>query len=294
VEPAREDVTPELLTPTSVRQLLQAHGLHPRKAVGQHFVVDPNTVRKMVRDAQVGPDDVVLEVGPGLGSLTRALAASARRVIAVEIDDSFVALLRDTLGDVAQVEVVHGDALRVDLDEMVGGVDARLIANLPYNVATPIVLRALDAAHIRDVFVTVQREVGQRWAARPGSRVYGGVSAKIALAADARVVATVPRTAFHPVPKVDSVTVHIVRRADAPPLEERRRVAEVIDAAFAQRRKTVRNALRAVYPEHDVDVALDAADVTPSFRAEQLDAATFRALAAVLRGRAGVGPGERR
>ncbi|MGH3442865.1 MAG: 16S rRNA (adenine(1518)-N(6)/adenine(1519)-N(6))-dimethyltransferase RsmA, partial [Nitriliruptorales bacterium] len=236
----------DLLTPADVRRLLVSHGIAPRKAAGQNFVVDANTVRKIVRDAGVEPHDVVLEVGPGLGSLTLALAEAAARVAAVEVDAGLVAALAEVLEGVTNVEVVHADALRTDLGDVVGGGPARFIANLPYNVATPLVLDVLANEAFTDLFVMVQREVGQRWAADVGDELYGAVSVKIALAARAEIAAQVPRTVFHPVPKVDSVTVRIRRRPDAPSRDERARIARVVDAAFGQRRKTLRNSLRAV------------------------------------------------
>ncbi len=265
-----------LLTPTDVRRLLDAHGLAPRRSAGQNFVIDANTVRKIVRDAEVDEDDVVLEVGPGLGSLTLGLATVARRVVGVEIDAGLVRALEEVVGALPNVEIVHADALDVDLGAAVGGGPARLIANLPYNIATPLVMRALGEPAVSDLFVMVQREVGQRWTARPGDEQYGGVSVKVRLAAEARIVAHVPRTVFHPVPNVDSVTVAIGRRSDAPPLEERRAVHRVVDAAFGHRRKTLRNALRSL--ADDAGERLERAGIDPGARAEELDVAEFRRL----------------
>lgn len=272
----------QLLTPSDVRRLLDAHGLAPRRSAGQNFVVDPNTVRKIVRDAELEPGDVVLEVGPGLGSLTLALARVAERIVAVEIDAGFVRVLDEVLDGLEHVEVVHADALRTDLDALVDGGPARLIANLPYNIATPLVLQVLDGEAIDDLFVMVQREVGERWIAGPSDPAYGAVSAKVRLVAEAEIVATVPRTVFHPAPNVDSVTVRLRRRPDAPVSAERVRIAEVIDTAFAHRRKTLRNTL--------APLATDAADllgsvgIDPSARAEELDVPDFRRITDALHG----------
>ena len=149
------------LTPTDVRRLLHEHGLAPRKSSGQNFVVDPNTVRRIVEASGVGPADTVLEVGPGLGSLTIPLADAAARVVALEIDAGLVRVLEETFADDANVTIVHGDALRADLAALVDGGPATLVANLPYNVATPIVMRALEAGDaIGEQYVMVQREVG--------------------------------------------------------------------------------------------------------------------------------------
>lgn len=274
---------PGALTPGDVRRLLDEHGLAPRRAAGQNFVVDPNTVRKVVRDAGVVPGDVVLEVGPGLGSLTVVLADVARRVVAVEVDAGLAGVLREVVAGRDNVEVVHADALRVDLDALVGE-PARMVANLPYNVATPIVVRALDGDLVRDAFVMVQREVGERWAAHPGDPLYAGISVKLALVADVAVVAAVPRTVFHPVPNVDSVTVRIIRRPDAPPPEERRATVALVEAAFATRRKTLRNTLRGLVD----DATLAAVGIDPSARAEELGPDDFLRLA---RARVGTGRG---
>ncbi|HEX9889807.1 MAG TPA: 16S rRNA (adenine(1518)-N(6)/adenine(1519)-N(6))-dimethyltransferase RsmA [Nitriliruptorales bacterium] len=271
----------QLLTPKDVQRLLDVHGLAPRRAAGQNFVVDPNTVRKIVRDARVEPDDEVLEIGPGLGSLTLGLAEVVRRVVAVEIDQGMVRALDETVGHLDNVEVVHADALRTDLSTLVAP-GARLVANLPYNVATPLVFGALDSGAFRDLFVMVQREVGERWAASPGDPPYGAVSVKLALVADVVIVSHVPRTVFLPVPNVDSVTVRVTPRAHAPTGPARERIVDLIDAAFAARRKTLRNNLKRIAPLERVLAACRAAGIDPGARAETLDVADFGRLAESL------------
>lgn len=273
------------LTPTEVRDLLQRHGLAPRKRAGQNFVVDPNTVRRIVAAAGLGPDDVVVEVGPGLGSLTVALADVVRRVVAVEIDAGLVGALAEVLADTPNVEVVHADALRIDLGALVGGGPARMVANLPYNVATAIVVGAMGSGAFHDAFVMVQREVGERWAARPGQRAHAAVSVKLALVSDVEVVLAIPRTVFLPVPNVDSVMVRLTRRPDALGPEAYARVAAVVDRAFSSRRKSLRSVLAA--PGLDVEAVCRSADVDPGARAETLDAAAFVRLSAALEGAAG-------
>lgn len=268
---------PAAITPRVAAALLARHGLAPRRAAGQNFVVDPNTVARIVAAARIRPDDTVLEIGPGLGSLTLPLARTARRVVAVEIDTGLAAVVADLTAPLGNVEVVVGDALRIDLDAVLGE-DARLVANLPYNVATPLLFTALESSHVVDAYVMVQREVGERWAAGVGHPLYGGVSVKIALAAVATVDLTISRHVFLPVPNVDSVMVRVVRRPDARPLAERRRVSAVVDAAFTQRRKTLRNNLRAAYGDTGV-AALEAAGIDPGARAETLDVDDFLRLA---------------
>lgn len=276
------DAVPDAVTPSVAARLLDQHGLAPRRTAGQNFVVDPNTVDRIVHAAGIAPQDAVLEVGPGLGSLTLALARVARRVVAVEIDSGLAGVVRDLTAGLDNVEIVHDDALRADLDALLGE-PARVVANLPYNVATPLVFALLGAEHVRDLYVMVQREVGQRWAARPGDPLYAGVSVRLALAASAKIDLTVPRSVFLPVPNVDSVMVRVQRRPDALPLVERRRVSAVVDAAFAARRKTLRNNLRSVYGDAGVQ-ALHDAGVDPSARAETLDVGAFVAVARALGG----------
>ena len=268
-----------LLTPSTAREVLERHGLATRKRAGQHLLVDPNTVRRIVAAALLDADDVVLEIGPGIGSLTLGLAPAVRRIVAVEIDAGFVAALAEVLADVAGVEVVHADALDVDLAALVDGGPARLVANLPYNIATPIVMNALASGAFTDLFVMVQREVGERWAARPGDADYAGVSAKLGVLADVTVVLHVPRGVFLPVPNVDSVMARLVRRVDAPGPERFAAIARVIDAAFSQRRKTLRNTLRQLGTAEEVADAAADAGVDLASRAEQLAPATLVRLA---------------
>lgn len=280
-------MTAALLTPSEVRRLLSAHGLAPHKRLGQNFVVDANTVRKVAREAGVSTGDLVVEVGPGLGSLTLALRAEGARVVAVEIDAGMVRALREVVGADPGVRVVHADALAIDFAGLVAGdPSAHLVANLPYNVATPLVLRALEARVFSGLLVMVQREVGERWAAGVGSPSYGAVSVKVAMLAAARVAATVPRSAFYPVPNVDSVTVALT---PAPWREDvdRAAVAALVTEGFAQRRKRLRNALaRPQRPPAVIEGALVTAGLDAGARAEELDVGAWIVLTRVLEGRA--------
>ncbi len=250
-------------------------------------MVDPNTVRRIVTAAGVGPGAHVLEIGPGLGSLTLGLAAVAGHVTAVEIDAGFVTALAEVLADVDHVDVVHADALATDVDALVSGGPVRVVANLPYNVATPLLFHLLAAPAVTDLYVMVQREVGERWQARVGDPLYAGVSLKLALRATAAIESTVPRTVFHPVPGVDSVMVRVTRRADAPDPVTYARQAALVDAVFAQRRKTLRNNLRAVLAPEVLLPAAEVAGIDLSARAETLDVAAIRRLDAALGGSAG-------
>lgn len=267
-----------LLTPADVTRLLAEHGLAPRRTAGQNLLIDPNTVRRIVRTAGLSPDDEVLEIGPGLGSLTLGLAPVVRHVTAVEIDAGFVSALGEVLAGVDNVEVVHADALAVDLDQLVAHRPVRAVANLPYNVATPLLFRLLASTSVVDAYVMVQREVGERWQAQVGQPLYAGVSAKLALLAEVQLELTIPRSVFHPVPNVDSVMVRVTRRSDAPDPDTYRRLAGLIEAAFAQRRKTLRNTLRAVADPDRLAAAASAAGVDLAARAETLDVAAIRRL----------------
>jgi len=275
-----------LLTPADVTRLLSERGLAPRRAAGQNFVIDPNTVRRIVRTAGLSPADEVLEVGPGLGSLTLGLAAAARHVVAVEIDAGFVAALDQVLAGVDNVEVVHADALTVDLEQLVAGRPVRAVANLPYNVATPLLFRLLATPAVIDAYVMVQREVGERWQAQVGDPSYAGVSAKLALLAEVQVELSIPRSVFHPVPNVDSVMVRVSRRPDAPDEATYRRLATLIETAFSQRRKTLRNTLRSVASRERLAAAAAEAGIDLGARAESLDAAAIRRLDQALDRRA--------
>ena len=268
-----------LLTPTAARDLMARHGLAMRKRDGQNLLVDPNTVRRIVAAAGLAPDDVVLEVGPGIGSLTLALAPEVRRVLAVEIDAGFIAALTEVLAEVDNVEVVHADALTVDLTALVDGGPARMVANLPYNIATAIAIETLATGAFSELFVMVQREVGERWAARPGDATYSGVSAKLGILADVTIELAIPRNVFLPVPNVDSVMVRLVRRSDAPDTVGFARIGAVIEAAFAQRRKTLRNTLRALAAGETIAIAAAEAGIDLGQRAEELSPVDLTRLA---------------
>lgn len=273
---------PGLLGAADVRRLAAALGLAPAKALGQNFVHDANTVRRIVRIAHVAAGDRVLEVGPGLGSLTLGLLEAGARLTVVEIDRRLASALPGTVADrmpaaAGRLEVVTGDAMRVD----VPGEPERLVANLPYNVAVPILLRLLaETPSLTAGVVMVQAEVGERLAAAPGSKVYGVPSVKAAWYGGFALAGTVPRGVFWPVPNVDSVLVRF-ERGTAPGGEALRgRVFRLVDAAFAQRRKTLRQSLSPVLGGTAAATAvLEAAGVDPAERGERLSVERFVALA---------------
>jgi 16S rRNA (adenine1518-N6/adenine1519-N6)-dimethyltransferase len=255
------------LNPGQVTDLLARAGRSPSRALGQNFVVDANTVRRIARLAGVGPGDRVVEIGAGLGSLSLALAETGAEVLAVEIDRHLVPLLRETV-EPHGVSVVEADAMTLDWDALLGPGPWVLIANLPYNVATPLVADLLDfVPAVTRMLVMVQREVGERLAATVGADAYGAVSVKVAYWATAKVVGLVPPTVFLPKPKVESALVAIERRA-APAVDaDRARLFELVRAGFGQRRKMLRRSLAAlVTPD-----AFERAGVRPDARAEELD-----------------------
>ena len=289
------------LTAAEVRRLLREREIRPAKALGQNFVADPNTVRRIVRLAGVEPGNRVVEIGPGLGSLTLALAEAGASVVALELDRRLAEVVREVTAGLP-VAVVVGDALRVRFDEVLAAAPSgdpadssgdptdtssdpadrpwTLVANLPYNVATPVVIRILEEAPaIASLLVMVQREVGERLAAGPGDDAYGATSVKVAYWASAEVAGRVPPTVFVPRPRVESVLVRI-RRLSEPAVDPEvvgyERLFEVVRAGFGQRRKMLRRSLAGVVSAD----AFAGAGVRPDARAEEIDLCGWARLAA--------------
>jgi 16S rRNA (adenine1518-N6/adenine1519-N6)-dimethyltransferase len=276
-----------LLTPATVHALLDAHGLHPKRSLGQNFLVDPNTARRVVALADLPAAAPVLEIGPGLGSLTLALVDAGHDVVALELDDRLAAVLRTVVADAGEaverrVRVEHGDAMTADLAALLTPAPSprACVSNLPYNVAVPVVVRLLEEADaVERILVMVQREVGERLAAGPGDAQYGAVSVKVAYFAEAQVVGLVPPTVFVPKPKVDSALVRLRRRA-APPVSvpSADGLFALVRAGFAQRRKMLRRSLVPLLGDATTAV-LEAAGVAPTARAEALGLDDWAAVA---------------
>ena len=270
---------PRLLGPAEVRALAAELDLRPTKQRGQNFVIDANTVRRIVRDSGIVADDVVVEIGPGLGSLTLALLEVAGRVTAIEVDPLLAERLPATIaeyapGQAANFEVVLADALRIAA--VPGPPPTALVANLPYNISVPVLLHMLALLpSLQRGLVMVQAEVADRLAATPGSKTYGVPSLKASWYADVRRAGAIGRNVFWPAPNVDSGLVAWTRREPPVTTATREQVFAVIDAAFAQRRKALRGALRAIAPAEQIDAALAAAEVDPMARGEQLRIAEF-------------------
>jgi 16S rRNA (adenine1518-N6/adenine1519-N6)-dimethyltransferase len=283
----------ELLTPASLHALMERYDIHAKKSLGQNFLADPNTARRIAAMASLTPGDAVLEIGPGLGSLTLALLERGARVRALELDARLAAALVDVVAPAGSVDVRVGDALREPLEPLLAApltapADAApgsragwtCVSNLPYNVAVPVVVRLLEQApEVERLVVLVQREVGERLAAGPGDRQYGAVSVKVAYYSEASVLGVVPPTVFVPRPKVDSVVVGMVRRT-VPPVEVPDVAAffELVRSGFAHRRKMLRRSLRSVLGERTSRVLGDAG-VAQTARAETLGLGEWAAVA---------------
>jgi 16S rRNA (adenine1518-N6/adenine1519-N6)-dimethyltransferase len=266
------------LSRREVRELLARHQIKPSRARGQNFVVDPNTVRRVARLAGVGPGDRVVEVGAGLGSLTLALAETGASVLAVEVDTRLLPVLHEVVADRSAVTVLEADAMTMDWSALLGAGPWVLVANLPYNIGTPLVADLLDGVPaISRMLVMVQREVGERLVAAPGSGAYGALSVKVSYWATGRLVGRVPPTVFYPAPAVDSVLVALERRATPAvgPDVDPSWLFELVGAGFGHRRKMLRRALEGLVTADDFAEA----GIRPEARAEELDVEAWGRLA---------------
>lgn len=272
----------ELLGGADIRKLADSLGVVPTKKLGQNFVTDPNTIRKIVAAAKLDGSETVVEIGPGLGSLTLGLLEVAKKVIAVEIDNKMAAAIENTVKTRAvgkDFALVSNDAMKVT--ELPSAPHA-LVANLPYNISVPVLLHFVETfGSIKKGLVLVQSEVAHRLAAKPGSKVYGSPSAKLAWFAESNLAGNVSRNIFWPVPNVDSSLVFFERRSEPLGSEELRlRTFEIIDAAFSQRRKTLRQALADFAGSPQVaEELLNKAGISPQKRGEELDIYDFKKLA---------------
>ena len=270
------------LGPRASKELLDRFGLRPRTSIGQHFVTDPNTVRRIVEIAGVRHGEQVLEIGPGLGALSLAILEAGATLIAVERDDRLKPVLGEVLEDRARI--VWDDAMSVDYPRLLGRRETRHVSNLPYQIATPLILDLLThVPAITTHTVMIQREVGERLVAPPGADAYGAASVKVAALADARIAMRVSKRVFFPIPDVESVVLQIDRRAQQPTSAARERLFAVVDAGFGQRRKTIRRALAGGgWHPAAVEHALERAGIPGEARAETLGVEEFRALATAL------------
>lgn len=271
------------LSRSDASRQLEGAGLRAKRALGQNFVVDANTVRKIARLANIDNHGHVLEIGAGLGSLTLALAETGAQVTAVEVDDQLIPLLHENVDPIDNITVVHADAMRLNWNELlVGGDQWALVANLPYNVATPLVADVLDfVPQVQRMLVMVQKEVGERFCASPSTEAYGALSVKVAFHGTARIAGIVPPTVFLPKPNVDSALVEIVRHKE--PIDaviNQKELFSLVRMGFAKRRKMLRGSLAGrVTPEQ-----FEEADIAPTARAEELSVHDWMRLARIVNG----------
>lgn len=280
--------TSRLASPSATIALLQSHGLYTKKSLGQHFLVDDNVIRRIMELAAVGADETVLEVGPGIGTLTVALCDAAGAVVAVERDSDLESVLEETTAGYPRFALVHADAVAVSAEQVNApfGPPTALVANLPYQVAATVVLRFFEMMpSLASATVMVQAEVADRMAASPGTKAYGSYTVKLGLRARVAGRFAVAPTCFLPPPRVDSAVVRLDRLASAEDPALLAEAAHVADAAFAQRRKTIRNSLRATLglPSERIDKALSDVGIDGSVRAETLSPEAFVGLAHALR-----------
>ena len=273
---------------TSIRHELKAHGLSPRKGWGQHFLVDRNILNKVIRTAQVGKEDVVLEIGPGLGEMTLALARQAKRVIAVEIDPKLAEILKKKVAGYSNVEVVREDILKVDFDPFRDQEDhpIKVVANLPYQISTPLLFRFIES---REIFSTLtlmlQKEVAERMVASPGGKEYGPLSIFVQLVSNLSIRFSVKPSAFFPPPKVESAVVHIVwREKPILDLKDEKWFKKVVRGCFCYRRKTLINALKhsGLSLPQRVEERIEKIGIDPQRRSETLTIQEFAILAEAL------------
>jgi len=276
-----------LTAPSQVRALLEEHGFHTKKSLGQNFLIDRNILDRIVGTAGLTRDTNVLEVGPGIGTLTRALSETAARVAAVEIDDRLLPILRETTGDRDTITIIRGDILKADIagivDDVFGGASFTLVANLPYYITSPVIMRFLEEdLPVTRMVVMVQKEVAQRLTASPGSKEWGALSAAAQLYADIGMPLTVPPTVFYPQPQVASGVVRLDKKEVTLAPAVKAAFFALMRAGFAKRRKTLSNSLLSVLTDRDaVAHACEKAGIDPGARAEVLTIEQWIALAKV-------------
>ncbi len=267
-----------LYSPTYIKEILSKYGFKFSKSLGQNFLIDGNIVRKIVEGGQVTKDDYVLEIGPGIGTLTEELAIKAKKVVAVEIDRSLLPILDETLSDYDNVEIVYGDILKVDIqaiiDEKLGGGPVKVVANLPYYVTTPIITKLMEKEYkFESIIVMVQNEVAQRMVARPGTKDYGSLTVFVDFYSQPEILLKVPKTVFIPQPKIDSAVI-MLKIKDKIPEVHKEKFFNITKAAFSKRRKTILNSLSTYGFDLDketIKTGLEGAGISPDLRAENID-----------------------
>lgn len=276
---------PVIANPSVTRHILKAFNLHATKKLGQNFLVDANIVRGIVDSAEAGPGDKILEIGPGIGTLTQGLAESGAEVIAVEIDKKLPAVLAETLKGYDNVTIVPGDILKVNIREIMGEGPFKVAANLPYYITTPILMALLEQhLPITHIVTMVQKEVAERMVAKPGSRIYGALSVAVQYYTEPHIAYDVPPRSFIPAPEVDSVVIACkVRETPAVAVKDEKVFFRVVKAAFGQRRKTISNAMKgAGFDKEQIAAAFEKAGIDAGRRGETFSLEEFGRLADAL------------
>lgn len=277
----------QLISPIEARDILNRYGFKFKKSLGQNFLIDANILEKIIDGANICEDDFVLEVGPGIGSLTQGLCERAAKVVAVEIDNRLIPILDETLEDYDNAYVVHGDILDIDLNDLIanyfGDKSFKVVANLPYYITSPIIMTFLESSlPYEDLVVMVQTEVADRIVASPGTKAYGSLTVAVQYYTEANIIAKVPASVFMPQPKVGSAVIKLTRRENLPLDEKESKLfSEVVRGAFSKRRKTVLNAL-STYPfeknmgdKDHVRQILESCEIEPNRRGETLSVEEF-------------------
>lgn len=274
--------TKRLYSPKYVKEILAKYGFEFSKSLGQNFLIDGNIVRKIVEKANIGPEDYVLEIGPGIGTLTEELALKAKKVVAIELDKDLLPILDETLSQYENVEIIHGDVLKVDLkkiiEEKLDNKRVKLVANLPYYVTTPIITKLLESdLNLDSIIVMVQKEVAERIGAKAGGKEYGSLSVFVSFFSQAEIIINVPKTVFMPQPKVDSAVIKLDIKKELPDID-RDKFFKVVKAAFSKRRKTLLNALSSYgfnIDKETIKETLEKLNIKPEIRAENLSVEDF-------------------
>ncbi len=278
-----------LYSPNKIRETLDKYDFKFSKSLGQNFLIDGNVVRKIVRQAGITKEDYVLEIGPGMGTLTEELAINAKKVVAVELDRKLLPILDETLENYDNVEIIYGDILEINIkkliEEKLGGGPVKLVANLPYYVTTPIIGKLLEEdLDLESISVMVQKEVADRMAASPGSKSYGSLSVFVNFYTNPKVVVKVPKTVFMPQPKIDSSVIKLDLKKELPEID-REKFFKVVKAAFSKRRKTIINSLSTYgfdLEKEEIRQALEKVGIKPEERAENISVEDFIKLSTEL------------
>lgn len=285
-----ETMNKRLSSHSATMELVKKHGFKFTKSLGQNFLIDDNIVDKIVAGAGIGPGDKIIEVGPGIGTLTREMASRAEALMAVEIDKNLIPILADTLGDYDNVKIVNEDIIKADIkgliDENLSGGPVKLVANLPYYITTPIIMRFLEEnINVTDIVVMVQKEVAERMNAQPGGKDFGALSVAVQYYCDTEIVAKVPRHLFVPQPNVDSIVIALrIRPERKYKVDDEDLYFKVVKAAFGQRRKTLLNSISSMgnLSKDQVKEALEEAGIDPKRRGETLSLDEFAILSNVI------------